>query len=157
MIGDRELRAIGHVAAQWAYLETQLDVVVEILINQPSVKSLGLQISQSFQRRMESLRKAAKIVLADHAGERDELLSIATEASSLRGFRDYIIHGHWKFHRERGRGPLTIGIRVFNRGQKLKVREVAFSAEKAEGIACKIAATHLRLTEWTMRNIPDRR
>lgn len=80
MIGDKELRAIGHVAAQWAYLETQLDGVVEILINQPTTKHLGLKQSQSFQRRMECLRKAVKAVLAQHHEERDELLAIATDA-----------------------------------------------------------------------------
>ena len=130
---------------------------MEILINQPTAKPLGLKQSQSFQRRMECLRKAAKVVLAADDKEQDELLAIATDASSLRGFRDDIVHGHWKLHRERGRGPLTTGIRIFNHGPKLKVRNIAFSAEKAEGIACKIAATNLRLVVWTMRNIPDRR
>ena len=157
MIGDKELRAIGHVAAQWAYLETQLDGVTAILINQPTTRPLGLKLSQSFQRRMECLRKAAKVALAKHDEERNELLAIATDATSLRGFRDDIVHGHWKLHREGGRGPLTTGIQVFNQGPKLKVRNIAFSSEKAEGIACKIAAANLRLVRWCMRNIPDRR
>jgi len=156
MVGDKELRAIGHVAAQWAYLETQLDFVTAILVNQPSTKNLGLKQSQSFQRRMECLRKAAKVALTQHEEERDELLAIVTDASSLRGFRDDIVHGHWKLHRERGRGPLTTGIRVFNQGPKLKVRNIAFSSEKAEDVACKIAATNLRLVVWTTRNIPER-
>jgi mRNA-degrading endonuclease YafQ of YafQ-DinJ toxin-antitoxin module len=153
MIGDKELRAIGHVAAQWAYLETQIDYVIAVLVAQPSTKELELRISQSFQKRMELLRKAAKIVLVKHQEPLSELLNIATDASSLRGFRDDIIHGHWKLHRERGVGPLTTGIEVFSRG---RIKEMAFSATKAEGVAAKISSVNLRLITWCTNNIPDR-
>lgn len=154
MVGDKELRAIGHVAAQWAYLETQLDAVIDVLVKQPSARNLGIKVSQPFKKRMETLRTAAKVVLEKHQEQLSELLSIATEASSLRGFRDDIVHGHWKLHRERGTGQLTTGIRVFNRGAALKVRNMAFTAEKAEGIATKISKVNLRLTIWCMKNIP---
>ena len=43
MIGDKEFRAIGHVAAQWAYLETQFDFLVQVLLHQPVIKELGLK------------------------------------------------------------------------------------------------------------------
>ena len=52
MIGDEEFRAIDHVAAQWAYLETQIDFVIDVLINQPSTKDSGFEFQQSFTRRM---------------------------------------------------------------------------------------------------------
>lgn len=155
MVGDKELRAIGHVTAQWAYLETQLDGVINVLVKQPSTRNLGIKVSQSFQRRMEALRNAAKVVLEKYQEQLSELLSIAADASSLRGSRDDIVHGHWKLHRERAAGPLTTGIRVYNRGAVLKVRNMAFTAEKAEGIAAKISKVNLRLTIWCMKNIPQ--
>ena len=155
MIGDVEFRAIGHVAAQWAYFETQLDAILHILLAQPSVKPLQLRVHQSFQRRMETLKKAANVVLAKYPEELKPLLAIIADASSLRGKRDDIVHGHWKLYREKGRGPLTTGVRVVHmRGPSIKVHETAFSATTAEAIAAKISKANLRLIGWSMRNIP---
>lgn len=154
MVGDKELRAIGHVVAQWAYLETQIDYVILVLIDQPSTKALGLKPHQSFKRRMEVLRKSARIVLKQHSTELSELLAIATDASSLRGFRDDIVHGHWKLHRKNGTGTLTTGIQVFNQGPTLKVKEIPFTAVKAENIAAKISQVNLRMVLWCGQNIP---
>lgn len=155
MIGDAELRAIGHVAAQWAYFETQMDAVLQILLAQPSVKLLQLKVHQSFQRRMDTIKRAAAVVLEKYPNELKPLLEIIADASSLRGKRDDIVHGHWKLYREKGRGPLTTGVRVVHmRGPSIKIRETAFSATKAESIAAKISTVHLRLIGWSMRNIP---
>lgn len=156
MISDKELRAIGHVAAQWAYLETQLDGVANILIHQPTAKAAGMKLDQAFKRRMETLRKAAKLVLDKEPSQLEDLLLIANDASSLRNLRDDIIHGHWKLHRKPRKG-LTTGIRVYSQRPVFKVRNLAFSAEKAEGIAVKISKTNSRLILWCMRNIPQRR
>jgi hypothetical protein len=43
MVSEKGFRAIGHVAAQWAYLETQLDFVVDLLPNQPSLQPFELK------------------------------------------------------------------------------------------------------------------
>lgn len=153
MIGDEEFRAIGHVAAQWAYLETQIDYVIDVLINQPDTKRDGFKLEQSFRRRMATFRKAARIVLKKRPDELAELLDIAEKVSSLRSLRDNIIHGHWKLHRKKGTGPLETGLRVFNRGKELKVRESPFSAEKAEDVAAKISTENLRLTTWCQKHI----
>ena len=155
MIGDKELRAIGHVAAQWAYLETQLDGVANILIHQPSTKALGMKLDQAFQRRMDTLRRAAKLVFDKEQNELEALLLIANDASSLRSLRDDIVHGHWKLHREPRKG-LTTGIRVYSQRPTFRVCNLAFSAEKAESVATKISKTNMRLISWCMRNIPQR-
>ncbi len=152
-IGDEEFKAIGHVAAQWAYLETQIDYVIDVLINQPDTKCDGFKLEQSFKRRMEALREAARSVLKKRPGELAELLDIAEKVSSLRSLRDDIIHGHWKLHRKMGTGPLETGLRVFNRRKKLKVREGPFSADKAEDVAAKISTENLRLITWCQANI----
>lgn len=151
MIGDDVFRAIGHVAAQWAYLETQLDFVIDLMAHQPAASSLELKSAQSFMRRIKNLRKAARVVLAEQPDILEELLSIATDAASLRGHRDDIIHGQWKLHRTRGK--LTTGIRVFKQTPTFHVRELPFSAEKAEGIAAKISATNWKLVIWCQQHI----
>lgn len=76
MIGDKELRAIGHVAAQWAYLETQIDAVTHILCCQPSVQEQGLRQQQSFKKRMANLKEAASIALKEHEDIRNEITAV---------------------------------------------------------------------------------
>ena len=154
MVGDKELRAIGHVAAQWAYLESQIDIVIFVLINQSSTQVPENNTPQSFKKRMEMLRKTARVVLDQHSAELTELLDIATDASSLRGFRDDIVHGHWKLKRNKCAEVLTTEIQVFNKWPTLKVNNIPFNAEKAEDIAAKISEVNLRLVLWCSQCIP---
>ncbi len=96
LIGDKEFRAIGHVAAQWSFLEIQIDNIILILKDQPTVKHLSIKPPLSFSRRMSDLRDMAEIVLKNDPNPLSELLDIAQEASSLRSVRDEIIHGQWR-------------------------------------------------------------
>jgi hypothetical protein len=154
LIDDKEFRAIGHVAAQWAFFENQLDQTLSILIQQPTTKDLGLTMQQSFMRRMRTLREAAKVVLAGYEPSLSEILEISNEASSLRGLRDDIIHGHWKIVEIRDDGARIPGVKVISQGPKLKVREIKFPAEKVEEVAARISRVNLRLIYWIQRNVP---
>jgi hypothetical protein len=100
---------------------------------------------------MENLRKAARVVLIDRPNELSEILKIAEQASSLRGFRDDIVHGQWKLHRPGGK--LTSGVRIFKQFPSPKVRELAFSYEKAEDVAAKISVVTVKLVMWCHRNV----
>ena len=62
MIGDAEFRAIGHVAAQWAFLEDQIDWCLKVLLAQPAAMSLAQQLPTSFDRRLRLLRECASTV-----------------------------------------------------------------------------------------------
>jgi len=151
MVRDEEFRAIGHVAAQWAYLETELDFISEILVNHENAKNLETSHPQSFSKRMKNLREYASIVLTNCPDALNELLAITNDASSLRGFRDDIVHGHWKL--KRAKGNLTTGIRVISQRPSFKVREMVFTAEKAEEVAAKISVVSLKATMWHLRYV----
>jgi|AVFP01.1.fsa_nt_gi hypothetical protein len=158
MIGDQELRAIGHVAAQWAHLEVQIDAITQILCNQPSVLESGLRQEQSFKKRMANLRKAASIALRDHEPVRVEIEQIANEASSLRGLRDEIVHGCWRYvetNREKNGIPqVGTGVDLIRQYPSFRSRTRPITAERAETIACKISELNFRLVMWSVANIP---
>lgn len=154
MIGDKEYRAIGHTSAQWALFETQLDFVLMVLTQQPSTQNLWKNIPQSFKKRLDILRRAAKVALVNDPAPLSELLEIVSAASSLRGLRDDIVHGQWKIHRAHPRAATTTGVLVYSRGSPVKRREVAFSAERVESIAAQISHACLRLFEWIHKYVP---
>jgi hypothetical protein len=141
MIGDKELRAIGHVAAQWAYLETQIDAVTHILFSQPSVQEKGLRQQQSFKNRMANLKDAASIALKEQEDIRNKIIKIADEASSLRGKRDQIVHSQWRL--VRNKGGLKTGIEHTRQYPSFNSSTWQFTAEQAEDIACKISELNL--------------
>jgi hypothetical protein len=144
MIGDAEFRAIGHVAAQWAFLEDQIDCCLEILLAQPAAASLARRVPTAFSGRIRLLRECARAVLQTDALQADRLVRIADDAASLKGRRDEIIHGQWRLRRTRG-GRLTTGIDHIRRQPTLRARQAIITADQAEAIAAKISEVHLRL------------
>jgi hypothetical protein len=152
MIGEEEFRAIGHVAAQWAFLEDQIDCCLEILLAQPAAASLARRVPTAFSGRLRLLRECARAVLQTDALQADRLLRIADDAASLKGRRDEIIHGQWRLRRTRG-GRLTTGIDHIQRQPTLRVREAIITADQAEAIAAKISTVHFRLILFLGENV----
>ncbi len=150
-ITDAVYRAIGHVAAQWAYLETELDYLLSLFLEHEEVKRLGLANAQSFKNRMSNLKNASDVLLKDQEQPLIEIKDIITDASSLRGFRDDIVHGQWKLHRKGE--SLTSGIRVIKSYPYYKVREMKFTYKKAEDIAAKISRVTVKVIEWRQEYI----
>jgi hypothetical protein len=151
LITDEGYRAIGHVAAQWAYLETELDCLLSLLSKHEKAEKLELPNAQSFKNRMTNLREVSKALLENQEKPLDEIIDIITDASSLRGFRDDIIHGQWKLHRK---GPvLTPGIIATNRYPSYKVRKMKFTYKKAEEVAAKISRVTLRVIAWRLNYV----
>ena len=149
MIRDEELRAIGHVAAQWAYLETKIDTLISLLDSHASQNGRVRSDRQSSAERVAKLRSLAREILT--GAPLEELLDILEKSSSLRGFRDDIVHGTWHLHRNGG--ELTTGITVLSRRPSFKSKTVKFTAEKAEGIAAKISKQSVRITVWRTKYV----
>ncbi len=150
-ITDEGYRAIGHVAAQWAYLETEIDGLLSLLLEHEEVKILELKNSQSFKHRISNLKKALGVLLNNQMQPLDEITKILTDASSLRGFRDDIIHGQWKLHRK-GRN-LSPGIMAIKSFPSYKVKEMKFTYEKVEDIAVKISRLTVRVMNWRLKYV----
>ncbi len=149
MIGDNEFRAIGHVAAQWAYIETELDYVLNMMLLHESQNEKDPWNRQSFKERIAKLRSLSNAMLS--GDPLAEILDILEKVASLKGFRDDIVHGHWKLHRKGA--VLTTGIQVIKSRPKYSRKETKFTAEKAEGVAAKISKESLRLVLWHSKYI----
>jgi hypothetical protein len=64
-IDNATLRAIGHVAAQWAVLEIEFDTLLAQLLRHPDAKGIAAKIPQAFDRRAELFRQCAERLLSD--------------------------------------------------------------------------------------------
>jgi len=151
LVTDEGYRAIGHVAAQWAYLETELDSLLSLFLEHDDVKQLGLANAQSFKSRMSNLKEASELLLKDQEQPLKEIKGIITDASSLRGFRDDIVHGQWKLRRK-GEN-LSPGIRAIKSFPTYKTREMKFTYEKAEDVAVKISRVSVRVMGWRLKYV----
>jgi hypothetical protein len=145
-IGNNELRAIGHVVAQWAYLEVEIDILLSQLLSQPRAATLATRRPQSFERRMDLLRLCATTIFRGAPAVRNELLAISNAAASLRGDRDDIAHGRWHM-RVRHKKPSPI-VTVFRHLPAFKVRERPLAIEQMEKIAGRISNITVRLIIW---------
>ncbi len=150
-ITDEGYRAIGHVAAQWAYLETELDHLLSIFMDQKEVKKLKLPNKQSFKNRIANLKNSAAVLLKNHKNDLKEINEILTDASSLRGFRDDIIHGRWKLKRKGGN--LFPGIVAIKSFPSYKYKDIKFTYQKTEEVAAKISRVTLRVTRWRIKHV----
>ena len=67
LIDDATLRAIGHVAAQWAVLEIEFNSLLSQLLRHPDAKGIALdRIPQAFDRRAGLLKQCAERLLSNH-------------------------------------------------------------------------------------------
>jgi hypothetical protein len=94
LIDDAALRAIGHVAAQWAALEIEFDMLLGQLLRHPDARTIASkEVPQAFDRRAKLFRECAKLLLHNQPALQKQLVSIINDATSARGQRDKVIHG----------------------------------------------------------------
>jgi hypothetical protein len=72
------------------------------VLDHPAAKSIvPKSMPQAFDRRAKLFRACAKQLLNDQPDLQKELIDIINEASSARGQRDDVIHGHWHLGRKK--------------------------------------------------------
>lgn len=145
MVTDSDLRAIGHVAAQWARLEVQIDLLIARLLDQPSVVGVKTSLRsgtppKSFERRIDLLREMTPIVFSSHPALVARIERTIQDASHLRGNRDEIIHGVWKLKRDK-RNKLTTGVKLV-RFHPFRFEEKVIESHFVEEIARKISLVY---------------
>ena len=100
---------------------------------------------------MDNIKKAAKELLENHDEIHQEVIDIISDASSLRGFRDDIVHGRWRLKRKgENLFPAIESIKSF---PSYKVKEMKFTYEKAENIAAKISKVTVRVIDWRIKYV----
>ena len=154
LIDDDTLRAIGHVSAQWGVLEIEFDGLLGILVRHPDSKSIApKEIPQAFDRRAKLFRECAGLVLHDQPDLQKELIDIVNEASSARGQRDDVIHGHW--HLGRKKGQLGTAVTVVKRRPNFNAKLKNMSADQVEDVAANISQVTAKLIWWRTINVKD--
>lgn len=154
LIDEDTLRAIGHVSAQWGVLEIGFDGLLGILVRHPDSKSIApKEIPQAFDRRAKLFRDCAKLVLHDRLDLQKELIGIINDASSARGQRDDVIHGHW--HLGRKKGQLGTAVTVINRLPNFKAQLKNMSTDQVENVAANISQVTAKLIWWRTINVKD--
>jgi hypothetical protein len=152
LIDEATLRAIGHVAAQWAVLEIEFDALLGRLLRHSDAKTIvPKDIPQAFDRRAKLFRECAKLLLHDHPDLQKQIIAIINEATSVRGQRDKVIHGQW--HLGRKKGKLGTAVTVINRRPKFKAQLQHMSAAQVEDVAAAISIVTLKLIWRSQMNV----
>lgn len=151
-IDDATLRAIGHVAAQWAVLEIEFDTLLSQLLRHPDARGIAPdRIPQAFDRRAGLLEQCAERLLSDQPQLREQLIAIIDDARSARGHRDRVIHGQW--HLGRKKGKLGTAVTVIKRRPKFEARIQNMSDQQVEDVASTISMVTARLMWWRAMNV----
>jgi hypothetical protein len=154
LIDDDTVRAIGHVSAQWGVLEIEFDILLGQLLDHPAAKSIvPKSMPQAFDRRAKLFRDCAKQLLNDQPDLQKELIDIINEASSARGQRDDVIHGHW--HLGRKKGELGTAVTVINKRPSFKAKLKNMSADQVEDVAANISQVTAKLIWWRTINVKN--
>ena len=152
LIDDATYKAIGLVAAHWAFLEIEFDNFLNQLVIHPAATPLGIRpVPQSFAKRVELFKKCAEVILVDQPKLKDELIKIINDASSARGYRDDIIHGQWRLGRKKGN--IGTAVTVFKSRPKIKVDTKNMSSNQIESVAVQISKISARLIWWMEMNV----
>lgn len=137
---DDELRAIGHVSAQWAFLENMLRSLTQAIANALGVSLPPNVDSDSFRARNAALRDLVAKMPAD--GDRDKLRALLDRAGSLQGERQRLIHGLVEWD-EADRDKLNVRTHKNPHGTPWSV-----TAEDIEAVADKISALNCAIWNW---------
>ena len=152
LIDDKTYKAIGLVAAQWAFLEIEFDRFLNQLILHPLVIPLGIgNVPQQFARRVKLFKRCAEAVLHDQPSLKNELIAIINDASSARGQRDDVIHGQW--HLGRKKGNIGAAVTIVKSQSKIKVTVKNMSSDQIESVAVLISKISARLIWWKEMNV----
>lgn len=145
MVTDRDLRAIGHVAAQWARLEVQIDLLIAVLLDHPLAADIKASLHngippRSFEKRIDRLREMVAVVFQQDRDLMTRIERMIQDASHLRGTRDNIVHGIWKLKRDNN-NRLTTGIKII-KFHPFRLEERVLEFHTVEETARKISLVY---------------
>ncbi|SNT30470.1 hypothetical protein SAMN05216374_3043 [Tardiphaga sp. OK246] len=154
LIDDDTMRAIGHVTAQWSFLEIEFDTLLGRLLRHPAAKAIvPKNMPQAFDRRAKLFRGCVNLLLSDQPDLLKEISGIVNDATSARGQRDKVVHGQW--HLGRKKGKLGTAVTTVRRRPEFKMELQNMSAEQVENVAAEISNVSCRLIWWAQMNIRD--
>ena len=127
---DEQLRAIGHVTAQWAFMESMIDMCLSSRLKDRDLKGDEL----SFRNRLRIYRESLEST--EDTEKAQKLKDVLSNAGSLRDMRHKTIHSKWGRSGEAIDNPNIIE-QFGERGGKPYAQFT--SAEKLEKLARQIS------------------
>ena len=127
------LRAIGHVMAQWAYIEREINTELQWLLKRRPNRKEKINFQARFSRRVADWVRLASAVCTKRADEMTTIHSIAGQAVTIKKERDDLAHATF------GRTGTKFHYMKFHEGKIIRMDEQFRSAREIEQLACRIS------------------
>lgn len=133
---DAQYRAIGHMIAQWAFLESEINSEIRWLLGRSEHRRKSVNFQSRFQNRTTDWINLAKHTYGKRADLFKAAQQIAGQSIKIKRERDDIAHG-----RLLGSGMYQ----CIREGRLVSISDGLAQAPKIENLACRIAAINRRM------------
>lgn len=130
MLSYQQFRAIGHMAVQWAFLESEIDRELVWLNERSEHKDHPAKLGAKFERRAERWREMAALTYKEHPERIKAVEGMSRKAVEIKVERDALIHGNF------GSSGLFLRMRY---GVCINISDTAGTAPHIEDLACRIS------------------
>jgi hypothetical protein len=127
-LSDEHLREIGHLIAQWAYYEMELNSLLSGLRMAPEALALTETVHSSYNKRAKLLRQTALVCFPNCNELAKRIARITFDAVPIKQYRDRITHGTWSIDRK------GIVSAMLEKDGKYNRQEISVPALKAASI-----------------------
>jgi hypothetical protein len=140
--------AIGHVMAQWAFLESEIDTELSWLLSRARHKRESINFRARFSTRAAHWIRLATPVLK-RADEMRDVNRIAGRAVTIKAERDFLAHGRYVG------GPDRVLLLVMRAGGITDTIDHLGTADEINDLAFRISAINKEM--WELRAKLDKR
>jgi len=138
MLNDEQFRAIGHVAAQWAFLEDTINREIVWLLKREEHKGERVNFMSRFSTRTERWRKMASETYKPEPSRMKEVDQVIGHAINIKPERDAFAHGLL------GSSGLFIKLRASHVSE---ISENQGQPKYIEDLACRISDINVEMTK----------
>ena len=135
-LSEAQYRAIGHMIAQWAFLESDINSEIKWLLGRSEHRGKRVNFQSRFSIRATKWGDLAKRTYRKHPKLFRAVQRIGGQATAIKGERDDIAHG-----RVLGSGDF---LRI-REGKLIEILNAAGQPSHIEDLACRISAINAAL------------
>lgn len=132
------LRAIGCVASQWGYLESEIDWEIARLLTRPACASLPVNLMSQFNKRVNGWINLARLAYKEKRAIK-AVEEISRRALAVKPDRDAVVHGVWMASLKPDGKPSHIFAAVYRAAMIKKTKRARMDARDIMQIAATIA------------------
>jgi hypothetical protein len=131
MLTDEQFRAIGHMMAQWAFLESQINDEIKWLLGRNEHRGKRINFQARFSTRADNWLKLATKSYRKRPKLIKDVQRITGNANNIKPERDDIAHGNL------GSSGIFFKLRD---GEVRDISDTAGKPEYIENLACRISS-----------------